>query len=47
MYPESYGKGAVLFMLLMRSINILANYKADLCYREGIIYKYKSSKVVC
>ena len=32
--------------LLIYNINILANYKADFYYREGVIYKYKLSKAV-
>jgi len=34
---------------LIRSviINILANYKVDFYYRERVIYKYKSPRVIC
>ena len=34
-------------MFLMCDVNIPANYKADLCYREGVVCKRESSRAVC
>jgi len=45
-YPKGYNKGAILSAFLIYSINIPADYKADLYYRESVIYKYKSPKAV-
>ena len=45
-YLKGCGKRAILSVLLIRRINIPSNYKADLYYREGVIYKYKYPRVV-
>jgi len=47
MYLKGYNKGAILSIFLIYSINILVDYKADLYYKESVIYKREFPKVVC